>query len=344
MSVSKDKTTGKWYAVVKVKNKDGTVRWKKKRGFETKREAKKWEVRITDEIAQSADDLPTFREVAEMRHKADQLLPPTIMQCEFAYSMFGFMDTAINRITREDMMKWRLSLSEKGYSTGTTTQIIAKIKAVFRFAESVYDYRSPANVLKPFKKTQEEANKEMDVWTVEEFDTFLSAVESPLLKVMYEFIFWTGCRKGEAIAMKKSKITPDRMCVFDETLSNRAIKESAIKNKHVRKIKLDPSLYAKIEPLLSEPGPYLFGGEAPVPADAIGYQKDVAVKKSGVKRIRLHDFRHSHVSILYAAGVPTKAIAERIGDTEETVLKVYKHLMQSTVDQMNKTIENLHKS
>ena len=51
------------------------------------------------------------------------------------------------------------------------------------------------------------------------------------------------------------------------------------------------------------------------------------IKASGVKRIRLHDLRHSHASMLVEMGFTPLAIAERLGHEKiETTLNTYSHL------------------
>ena len=51
------------------------------------------------------------------------------------------------------------------------------------------------------------------------------------------------------------------------------------------------------------------------------------IKASGVKRIRLHDLRHSHASLLVELGITPLAIAERLGHEKiETTLNTYSHL------------------
>ncbi len=56
------------------------------------------------------------------------------------------------------------------------------------------------------------------------------------------------------------------------------------------------------------------------------------IEKSGVKRIRLHDLRHSHASMLVDMGVAhLLEIAERLGHEKvETTLNLYSHLYPST--------------
>ena len=73
------------------------------------------------------------------------------------------------------------------------------------------------------------------------------------------------------------------------------------------------------------PNGYIFGSDTPPSRHAIQVQKDSAIEKAGVKRIRIHDFRHSYVSLLMAKGVNFGVIAALIGDTLEQVVKTYAH-------------------
>lgn len=144
------------------------------------------------------------------------------------------------------------------------------------------------------------------------------------------------------MALFKNCISPDGYATICRSIRIDKYGIRPTKNKKNRTIKLDSKLFADIQPLLDEPGPYLFGGETHMPVESFRDEIRRACKKAGVKRIRLHDFRHSHVSILYDHGVSTKAIAERIGDTEARVMQTYKHLMANQEEKMNQVIEQLH--
>ena len=52
-------------------------------------------------------------------------------------------------------------------------------------------------------------------------------------------------------------------------------------------------------------------------------------EKAGVPIIRIHDLRHSFVSMLIHLGANFIIIAELIGDTVEQVIKTYGHLYES---------------
>ena len=59
------------------------------------------------------------------------------------------------------------------------------------------------------------------------------------------------------------------------------------------------------------------------------YQMDIGSKKQNVKRIRIHDLRHSHVSLLIEMGFSAVAIAERMGHESINVTFRYAHLFPS---------------
>lgn len=51
-----------------------------------------------------------------------------------------------------------------------------------------------------------------------------------------------------------------------------------------------------------------------------------AIKKANVKRIRIHDLKHSHVSLLIHMGFSAVAIGERVGHKSERITYYYAHL------------------
>ena len=66
-------------------------------------------------------------------------------------------------------------------------------------------------------------------------------------------------------------------------------------------------------------------------------------KRTGVKKIRLHDLRHSHASLLVNMGLGAKVIADRLGHKRiETTLNTYSHLYKSTQDSVITTLEDVN--
>ena len=64
------------------------------------------------------------------------------------------------------------------------------------------------------------------------------------------------------------------------------------------------------------------------------------MKRSGVKKIRIHDFRHSHASLLMNMRVPIKEISERLGhENIETTLNTYAHLYPDDQDKLAQQLD-----
>ena len=56
---------------------------------------------------------------------------------------------------------------------------------------------------------------------------------------------------------------------------------------------------------------------------------DRGTTKSGVKRIRIHDLRHSHVSLLISLGFSAVAIGDRVGHESVDITYRYAHMFPS---------------
>ena len=69
------------------------------------------------------------------------------------------------------------------------------------------------------------------------------------------------------------------------------------------------------------------------------HEMDRGVKESGVKRIRVHDLRHSHVSLLIDMGYSAVAIANRMGHESQNITYRYAHMMPSIQDEMAEDLD-----
>ena len=71
-------------------------------------------------------------------------------------------------------------------------------------------------------------------------------------------------------------------------------------------------------------------------------QLKAAAEKAGLEKIRLHDLRHSHASLLINLGINILAISRRLGhDDIKTTLNIYGHLYHTTNEEIAAKIENL---
>lgn len=65
-------------------------------------------------------------------------------------------------------------------------------------------------------------------------------------------------------------------------------------------------------------------------------------KLANVKKIRIHDFRHSHASLLLSKGVPITVISQRLGHSDiNMTLNTYSHMMPNDEDKAVNMINGL---
>lgn len=342
--IAKDEARNTWFVQVKtIDPMTGKAHLKKKRGFSSKREA-----RIAEAEMMKDKELPahkaTFREVSEEYFISKECSPDTIQKHRSRYSktFSKYYDMPIEKITRPMLEKWRSSIALSDYSYLTKNDTLQYVRSVFHYASDIYGISDPSAVLKSFKKPVSSSSETMHVWTVEQFDRFLGAVDNRLYALFFETLFWTGMRRGEAIALQKADLDGNRLFIHGSMKHFKNGIKPPKNSSSIRTITLDSRLVEDLQPLLDIEGPFLFGGETSLSISEIQRQFTKAVKKSGVPHIRIHDLRHSHATLLINNGVNIVAVSKRLGHASiEQTLKTYTHLLQSTDAQMMGEIEQL---
>ena len=73
------------------------------------------------------------------------------------------------------------------------------------------------------------------------------------------------------------------------------------------------------------------------------HEMDRGANAAGVKRIRIHDLRHSHISLLIDMGFSAVAIADRVGHESIDITYQYAHLFPSKQVEMADRLDDLEK-
>lgn len=352
MSVHKDKDRGTWFAQVQLRDPlTGKLVTKKKRGFELKREAQAWEAEIranNQEVQSSATFGVMMEEYLKSRTSANE---ETIREKRHMLETYAadFMELPLNQIKPKDVLKWRNALAEKKLATRTKNKLISFVRSVSTFGYKYYDTPDFAKILEPFRATAAD-KKEMQTWTIEEFNLFASYIQNYTIRAYFTFLFYTGCRRSEGKAVLKSDIK-DGWVTIDKTLKNNKQGMKPPKTaSSVRKIKLDKYTLEMLKPLLTKDGDYLFGDYEPLGISTIQRAFDKAITAANadghpLKKIRIHDLRHSHATILINNGVNIVAVSKRLGHSDiNMTLKVYTHLLEKNADELVDKLEKLKES
>ena len=317
------------------KDWDGERRRKKKEGFKTRREALDFERTFIKERAGSPD--MTFRSLYDI-YIADCA---TRMRATYVYDkkclfeskiLPTFGKVPICDIDPTMVRRWQNALLEHpaGYAQTYLKSINNQLSAILNFA--VRFYRLPFNPVPlcgPFGKKNAD---EMDFWTREEYGRFIAEVKKPAARLAFELLFWTGMREGELLALTLADVDFARSRISINksfaTLHGDEVINDAKTEKSKRVIAVPRFLLAQIRDYADrlvdyEPTERLFY----FTKGYLYHQRDTACERSGVKKIRIHDLRHSHASMLIDMGCSPLLLKERLGhENIQTTLQTYSHL------------------
>ena len=334
MRAEKDKKTGKWLIQYRYTDWQGKRRKSTKRGFATKREAEEWLRNFL--ITQNADFDMKFEEFWKM-YCADmetRLREHTMRTKKYIVDLkilpyFG--KKRVNDITAADIRQWQNELIKKGYSPTYLKTINNQLSAIFNYAVRYYDLKSnPCAKAGSMGKSKAE---EMDFWTGEEFRKFIDSVMNKRLSYMaFMTLYWTGMRLGELLALTPKDVDLEKRTISITKSYQRLGRKDVITPpktpKSKRVITIPEFLAADIKDYMDslydlQEGDRLF----PITKYYLEHEMQRGIKESGVKRIRLHDLRHSHASLLIELGFSPLEIANRLGHEKvETTLNTYAHL------------------
>ena len=183
-------------------------------------------------------------------------------------------------------------------------------------------------------------NREMLFWTKEEYLKFADAMmDKPMSYYAFEMLYWTGIREGELLAITPADFDFEKRTVTInksfQHLNGRDIITSPKTEKSNRTIQLPKFLCDEMQDYLKML--YDVGLEDrmfPVTKSYLHREMDRGAKEAGVKRIRIHEIRHSHVSLLIDMGFSATAIADRVGHESIDITYNYAHLFPSKQAEM----------
>ena len=334
MKAEKDKKTGKWLIQYRYTDWQGKRRKSTKRGFATKREAEEWLRNFL--ITQKADFDMKFENFWKMYY-ADmetRLREHTMRTKKYIVELkilpyFG--NKRVNDITAADIRQWQNELIKIGYSPTYLKTINNQLSAIFNYAVRYYDLKSnPCAKAGSMGKSKAE---EMDFWTGEEFRKFIDSVMNKRLSYMaFMILYWTGMRLGELLALNPKDVDLEKRTISITKSYQRLGKKDVITppntSKSKRVITIPEFLAADIKDYMDslydlQEDDRLF----PITKYYLEHEMQRGIKESGVKRIRVHDLRHSHASMLIELGFSPLEIANRLGHEKvETTLNTYAHL------------------
>lgn len=278
------------------------------------------------------------------------------------YVLPYFKKYNIEDIDPKKYIEWQEQIESRNFSYKYKKTLHYTMVSIFNYAKLFYDYDN--NIPSKVGNFNNCYNipREVNVWDYEEFKLFNKAIEKTkindsdiIYKTLYSFMYFTGCRLGECLALTFEDLNDDIINI-NKTISKEFINgkrqiTTPKTKKSIRKIHIDYILknelnnlreyYSNITDLFQENW-YIFGGKEPLSPTTVERRKNLYCEIANIKKIRLHDFRHSHASLLLSSGVPISAISERLGHSDiTTTMSVYIHLIPKDEERVLTAINTL---
>lgn len=340
-----DEQRKSWYCKFYYKDYTSQRKQKCKRGFTRKTDAAAYERDFLLRLSGSAD--VTFKMLREsyIDYKRTRVKASTLRNLE--YCLTGqiapyFDNKAIRDISPADVLAWQNELINSARKETTINKINSRLVDVFNYAIKYFGL--PKNpCIESVGKQKRDADS-IDFWTLDEYRSFISHTSAIEYRIIYELLFYTGMRIGELRALTLSDLDFDKNTIrIDKTLPRGADEATTPKTiNSVRTISIPSAVMTDLKEYtthiydLTSTNRLFF-----VEYQSIARHKNNVCQEHSIRQIRIHDLRHSHVSLLINLECSIMVIADRIGDTPATVQSTYAHLYPEKKDIVLEKLEKI---
>ena len=257
-----------------------------------------------------------------------------------------FKNVRIDKLNMPSLQQWKQDINNTELNISSKKTIYKCFCAVLNYAVKMeYISKNPLKQIGNFTDPLEGV-KEKDFYTPDEFKLFITAVKSKALTedelhywciyVFFCIAFYTGMREGEILALNWNDIHDNEISITKSYSAKNTIRITPPKNKSsirtiqipepLKNVLFEHKLRCESMPSFDE-SYFIIGGITPISIASISKWGDKFASIANVKRIRIHDFRHSHASLLANNGINIQEIAKRLGHANISItLRTYAHL------------------
>lgn len=307
----------------------------------------------------------TFKEAYTIYYdyQKDKIKDSTLKTYRDRIKYMGLLDNVeLVNLNWDLYQKWRAQMNKTNLCDRYKTDIQKFIKQIINFAEKQWDFnlRKFYNKLEPFK-TPGALKKEMDFYEPEEFFKFISVVDDLRYKCFFELLYYCGLRRSEArglqwkhidfnnrtLTVSQQVLNPSNSNASTEwyisstktEASNRTIPISTTLLNDLAELKKTNERLSKFKQTW-----FVLGDDVPMATGRMYFYRDKYAEKAGIRRIRLHDFRHSCASALISGAAPITAVSNFLGHSETTeTLETYTHMFKKDLANVPKFFDTLEK-
>lgn len=281
--------------------------------------------------------------------------------------------TKVDKLSVPVLQKWKNGLSEAKSKNGSLYSLTYKnnvykaFSAILNYAVKMeYIKANPLHNVGSFRDVNITQKKKMDYYTADEFKRYISAAKAWAKSderkgkiigwsfyTFFMIAFYTGMRKGEINALTWNDINNDIIHI-QRSIAQKlkgGDRETAPKNaSSVRDLQIPIPLKTALEDHHNRCKVIegftdewrVCGGIRCLRDTTIDKRNRAYADAAGLKHIRIHDFRHSHASVLINEGINIMEIARRLGHSDvEVTWNTYAHLYPREEDRALKILNEI---
>ena len=257
----------------------------------------------------------------------------------------------LDKLTIPVLQKWKQNIEQKNLSIRTRQNRYSEFRALLNYAVKM-EYLSQNPLIKVGNfKAPLQPKKEMQYYTADEFKKFIQKAKEEAIQsenngymnkwhyyVFFNIAFYTGLRKGEIHALQWTDIKDGYLSVT-KSLAQKLKGGDRItppKNRSsIRTIQIPKPLIKVLNEHKKRcqtikgfnNNYFICGGTTSIRDSSIQNANKKYAEQAGLKVIRIHDFRHSHASLLANEGINIQEIARRLGHSKISMTwETYSHL------------------
>lgn len=369
-----DEKHNSYYVNTTFKTKDGYSIKKCKRGFSTAKKANDWKLEFTVEAKNSntINNKGSLERILinYIEYKKAVLKPASIRLYSDTIRLHFIpnMPNNINKITISHFLNLYDYLSKLDQKIPTKNLIIRVFNNFIDWLDLTEHIDS--SLAKKFKiifvKFTDQTPNKASFLTLDEYSKFIKTFDKEkeeMYVLAFNILFFTGARFGEALALEFSDVDFEKSTVqfnkqvteasaviigneipTNHKLLNRKLISPYTKTNTIKTVSIPSWLLEDIKIWQQKNhSNFIFASNGGIMSrSCIASRLKKHLELAGLHKIRVHDLRHSHTTLLYESGCDAKYVAERLGhSTEITSLNTYKHLSQRKRDSNDDIIKGL---
>ena len=260
-------------------------------------------------------------------------------------------DLNIFEIKEKDYLEWQNIIETYKYSNNYKTNIHYLMTKFFDYLIIYYNLKENIPRKVGNFKLKNEVNN-YNIYNYKEFKKFIKQFDNDMYKQFFNLLYFTGVRPGEAMALKFSDLN-NKILSINKTIDEHYYKGIRQINtpktySSIRDIQIDRRLNKDLLSLKKyyinkynsfNLNYYIFGGIKPLAPTTINRYKLKACEKCNLKPIKLHEFRHSHATLLVEKKLMIKEISRRLGHSNTNItLNIYTHATKEHEKKVIKTL------